>query len=207
MKKSIFWIYILFIYFSAISCNKESNPISQSMDCEQEACIINNFIINLSISMNPYNNENINEISDSENYLGVLEGATDGYDLEFDILDPPSGVGNWISLYFPHPEWNHNLGDNFTQDIKGGILLDPQDRIIQWDFNIESNASGTATLNFNIFENYCYNCIESIELDIDGDIYVIPLHELNGFSASVSIESYNIVSCSLIMTFLDFDTF
>ena len=208
MKKSIFWIYIFFIHFLLISCNEESNSISQSTDCGEEACILslNNFLINLSISMNPYDNENIDEISDFENYFGILDGATDGYDSEYDILEPPSGVGNWINLYFPHPEWNHNLGDNFTQDIRDSILLNQQDRTITWDFNIESNASGTATLNFNIFENYCYNCIESIELDVDGNTYLIPLYEINQLDILISIESYNIVSCSLVVTFLDFDS-
>ena len=209
MKKSIFWRYVLFIYFLVISCNKESNPISQSTGCEQEVCSssLSNFLINLSISMNPYDNENFDQILDSENYFGILEGAIDAYDSEYDILEPPSGVGNWISLYFPHPEWEHDLGDNFTQDIRADILLNPQDRTIQWDFNIESNASGTATLNFNIFENYCYSCIESIELDVNGNTYLIPLYELDEFNMSVVIESYNIVPCSLVVTFLDFNTF
>ena len=73
MKKSIFWRYIFFIHFLVISCNEESNSISQSTDCGEESCTLslNNFLINLSISMNPYDNENIDEILDFENYTFI----------------------------------------------------------------------------------------------------------------------------------------
>ena len=147
-----------------------------------------------------------NIIFDTNNFLGMKNDALDGYDGAYDIPEPPHAPDRWVSLYFPHPEWDHSLGDNFTQDIRSDILLNPQDRIIQWDFNIESNASGTAILNFNIFENYCYSCIESIELDVNGSTYLIPLYELGEFNISVVIESYNIVPCSLVVTFLDFNT-
>ena len=151
MKKSIFLRYLLFIiFFIFISCRKDSNPLNNSLECQDQICEVNidDFIIKLSVYMTPYNNEDFDSILDSENYLGVLQGATDSYDTDYDILDPPVGVGNWIRLYFPHPEWEHNLGDNFTQDIRGNILLDQENRTIQWDFNIESNASGTINLNF-----------------------------------------------------------
>ena len=174
MKKSFFLRYLFFIWFLIfISCNKESSPLNNSFECEDQICeiSIDDFIIRISVSMTPYDNDYIDTISDSENYLGVLQEASDNYDAQYDILDPPSGAGNWIKLYFPHPEWEHSLGDNFTQDIRGNILTDIENRMIGWNFNIESNVSGTIHLEFETINKYCYDCIESFQLILEDETY------------------------------------
>ena len=206
MKKSIFLRYLLFIiFFIFISCRKDSNPLNNSLECQDQICEVNidDFIIKLSVYMIPYNNEDFDSILDSENYLGVLQGATDSYDTDYDILDPPVGVGNWIRLYFPHPEWEHNLGDNFTQDIRGNILLDQENRTIQWDFNIESNASGTINLNFELLDSYCYNCIESIQLILNDEVYNSSSLDIDNLNISTFLQSNQIISFKLIYDFLD----
>ena len=143
MKKySLFRYLFLIIFFIIIKCNDISN-ILDNTNCEELVCksTLNDFIINVSVSMIPYDNELIESISDIENYFGVLKDATDGHDSDYDILEPPNNPGNWISLYFPHPEWENNLGDNFTQDIRGNILEDQEDRTIEWNFNVEVSAN------------------------------------------------------------------
>ena len=44
--------------------------------------------------------------------------ASYGYDATHDIPEPPVH-DNYISLYFPHSEWDEGAqyGDNFTEDI------------------------------------------------------------------------------------------
>ena len=190
-----------------ITCDKESNPMDATIECEDVVCgiNINDFMIKVSVSMTPYDNENIDPISDSENYLGVLESATDGYDPDYDILDPPSGVGNWISLYFSHPEWNHSLGDNFTQDIRGNTLADQENRTIEWDFNIVSPAEGTINLDFESVDNYCYNCIQSIQLTLGNEVYTSLGSDIDNFNISIFLPSNQITSFNLILEFLDSD--
>ena len=203
MKKSIFFRYLFFIVFIFISCNKELNPFNNSTECQNQICkdIVDDFIAKISVSMNPFDNQNIEAISDLENYFGVLQGATDNYDSQYDVLDPPAGAGNWIRLYFPHPEWNHNLGDNFTQDIRSNTFPDKQGRTIEWQFNIESNVSGTISLNFESVNEYCYDCIESIQLTLENEIYNSTGLDINNFSVSTFLQSNQIISCNLVLDF------
>ena len=204
MKKYSLYRYLfLIIFLIFITCDKESNPTESSIGCQDVVCKThsNDFMIKVSVSMIPYDNQNIESISDSENYLGVLEVATDGYDPDYDILDPPNGVGNWITLYFPHPEWEHSLGDNFTQDIKGNMFLDLENRTIEWNFNVESNAYGTINLDFESVDNYCYDCIESIQVTVGGQIHTFLGSEINDFNISTFLPSNQIVSFDLIVEF------
>ena len=92
---------------------------------------------------------------DDNNTLGMHYAADTGYNVESnvqigdtlfagsDYIDYTdlNEFNNGIKFYFPHPEWENNLGDNFTQDIRGNILEDQEDRTIEWNFNVESNAS------------------------------------------------------------------
>jgi hypothetical protein len=59
------------------------------------------------------------EASDEYNYLGCQTEATPQKDL-FDYSEPP-GIGNYVSLYFPHPEWKPYPG-NFTTDIRPELI-------------------------------------------------------------------------------------
>ena len=183
MKKSRFSIY-LFLTVIFFSCDSDSNPsISDFFDgiCDEEiACNLldlENFKLGLSASIIPYNNS---AISDTNNYIGIISDATNGYDVGFDFPEPPVNPGNFISLYFPYPEWESILGNNFTQDIRSNIL--DEDQFIEWDFNIESNVSGAIELNFEILNEYCYNCIEYIQLSGSDEVYTIKPSDIHTFS-------------------------
>jgi len=62
---------------------------------------------------------------DFDNLAGTSLGATDGYDLEYDLLDPDT------TLTFPHPEWN-NPYDFYKHDVKASY--DPTEEMKQWTF-------------------------------------------------------------------------
>ena len=58
------------------------------------------------------------------------------------------GSGNWVSLYFPHPEWGNQWGDNFTQDV---VLEDDeffQSNLTVWPVEVLSNMSGQTSVTF-----------------------------------------------------------
>lgn len=85
---------------------------------------------------------------DEENYAGVADSATEGYDPIYDIPEPPFAPGNYISAYFNHPEWNVNLGSKFAYDIKHNS--DVADTVKRWYFDVETNIiNDTVNLIFN----------------------------------------------------------
>ena len=57
---------------------------------------------------------------DDRNYAGGAPGCTDEYDNEYDLPNPPEQPDDWIDVFFPHPEWNHHLGDFFSADFRAG---------------------------------------------------------------------------------------
>ena len=77
------------------------------------------------------------EIFDSENFAGVASAATDAFDAGFDVPEPPHAPSQYISLYFTHPEWNHPLGANFSQDIRADADL--SDANIVWDIAVDND--------------------------------------------------------------------
>ncbi len=84
--------------------------------------------------------------NDNINYLGVSPNATNGFDSQFDEIEPPIPPTDYISLYFPHPEWLHSLSDNFTKDIQDSISI--ADTMQVWEFEVVSSQSGSVTLSF-----------------------------------------------------------
>ena len=57
----------------------------------------------------------LNPIFDEENYLGVSDVASDEYDIDLDIPEPPTGgCTNCINAYFSHSEWDSVFSDNFS---------------------------------------------------------------------------------------------
>jgi hypothetical protein len=87
----------------------------------------------------------ISSYLDVENYLGVADSASEGFDPSYDPAEPPASPGSYISLYFPHPEWNSLLGNNFAKDIKHNSAL--ADTVKRWYFEVKSNVvNDTATL-------------------------------------------------------------
>ena len=86
--------------------------------------------------------------SDSNNRLGVAPSGTYGFDPALDIPENPAKEGKYISLYFPHPEWDSPWGNNFTQDI----VVENDDffahNLTTWDVEVISNMSGDTSVTF-----------------------------------------------------------
>lgn len=82
------------------------------------------------------------EHCDPENCLGVATDALDGFDAR-DIVEAPPAPETPIALYFPHPEWEHTLGDNFCVDIRADGKF-----LYVWDFEVFSSDTGNVLLDF-----------------------------------------------------------
>ena len=104
---------------------------------------------------------------DDNNWLGVAADASYGYDATHDIPEPPVH-DNYISLYFPHSEWDEGAqyGDNFTEDI----VLDDDNffshNLTTWDGEVISNMAGDANLTITVEGNIPANY--HIYVDFDG---------------------------------------
>lgn len=85
------------------------------------------------------------EHGDPENYLGVATDALDAFDNR-DMVEAPPAPETPIALYFPHPEWEHALGDNFCVDIRADGKS-----LYFWDFDVFSADTGTVSLNFTYY--------------------------------------------------------
>jgi len=75
--------------------------------------------------------------------FGVSSLATDGFDPNYDLPKPPTPVfdtivNSYVRLYFPHPEWNLTLGNDFTRDIRAP-LKEGEKKL--WNFRVESDCS------------------------------------------------------------------
>jgi hypothetical protein len=92
----------------------------------------------------------IGGVSDHQNFAGVANHASDGNDVDFDLPEPPPSPGNYVSVYFPHPEWGNPLGERYAQDIRANSSL--RDTVKRWYFAVQSNVVGTVGLAF-IAEN------------------------------------------------------
>ncbi len=74
--------------------------------------------------------------------------ATDGYDPGLDIPKPAPPSSGYISVYFPHPEWNTILGPDFMEDIRNGNDDLTVDFKI-WNFEVDTDQIGeTVNLEF-----------------------------------------------------------
>ncbi|MCC6549973.1 MAG: T9SS type A sorting domain-containing protein [Ignavibacteriaceae bacterium] len=86
-------------------------------------------------------------VADLENFAGVAEAATDGFDAVYDTPEPPFAPGNYVSAYFYHPDWNPIVGSKFAKDIKSDADL--ADAVHRWYFSVETNVTNdTVTINF-----------------------------------------------------------
>jgi hypothetical protein len=88
--------------------------------------------------------------NDLDNFLGVAGSATDGFDNIFDAVEPPPAPGSSITLSFPHPEWNSQLGNYFSSDIRPDVDL--SDSLQIWDFEVTSTEDGVASVTL-LLEN------------------------------------------------------
>ncbi|MFI5251524.1 MAG: LamG-like jellyroll fold domain-containing protein [Bacteroidota bacterium] len=83
----------------------------------------------------------------NNNFLGVAKSANDGFDPSYDLPEAPQPPGNFIQLYFPHPEWNQPIGNNFADDIRAEHAIG--DTVIHWQFDVNTDlADSLITINF-----------------------------------------------------------
>ncbi|MCE7943730.1 MAG: hypothetical protein DYG95_19285 [Chlorobi bacterium CHB1] len=82
---------------------------------------------------------------DDFNFAGVLPESENGYD-GHDRAEPPP-IGEYVSLYFPHPEWQKALA-RFSDDMRSAATPNHC-----WDFEVASKAYGeTVKLQFDLKE-------------------------------------------------------
>jgi len=70
---------------------------------------------------------------DSDNRAATSTGATDGFDVDYDLIDANT------TLTFPHPEWGNPAGDNYKQDTRAAY--DPTLEMKQWTFTATASTS------------------------------------------------------------------
>jgi subtilase family serine protease len=83
---------------------------------------------------------------DLDNYAGTDSSATNGFDMGIDIPKPPSSPGDYVRVYFPHPEWNYPLGSDFAADYRSEIFL--SDTMHIYEFRVKSTLAGELNLTF-----------------------------------------------------------
>lgn len=85
--------------------------------------------------------------TDANNYAGISEQAAGEWDL-LDLPEPPPAPGKYISLYFPHKDWQR-FPDVYTTDFRP-----PVDNGAIWDFVIATNVVGElAEIKFKWIES------------------------------------------------------
>jgi hypothetical protein len=84
---------------------------------------------------------------DLENVLGTATKATDGFDGLLDLPEPPPAPADFITGFFPHPEWGAPVGDLFMSDIRAPF--DPWSDSRAWPFFVETDLGDTVTLAFS----------------------------------------------------------
>ena len=86
--------------------------------------------------------------TDLFNFIGSADDATAGFDEMYDIFEPPNPPGTYLSISYPHEDWDLELGDNFAQDIHKNIEL--ADTMHVWDLDVVSNVTDSAVFYFDM---------------------------------------------------------
>lgn len=77
---------------------------------------------------------------DTDNRILISENAAEGWD-EMDRPEPPV-IGDYVSLYFPHSDWDVPFS-RFSTDARA------DDDLETWEFEVEAATAGPTTLTFN----------------------------------------------------------
>ena len=113
---------------------------------------------------------------DSFNFAGFSELATDCYDVNQDVIEPPVSLGNWCRLTFPHDDnnsgecWENDFDvNNFTQDIRYKNDNYLENNYIHWDLEFNAYLAPGRTKIFLINDEIWANC--NYKFEHDGDIF------------------------------------
>lgn len=79
--------------------------------------------------------------------FGTQPTSTDGFDQGFDIPLPPAPTGDYVQLYFAHPEFGGLLGDRYRSDYKA--YSDYSSSNSSWELSLFSTISGSASMFFS----------------------------------------------------------
>lgn len=79
--------------------------------------------------------------ADTDNRILVAEAAVEGWDA-MDRPEPPV-IGDYVSLYFPHPDWEVPFS-RFSTDARAD-----GDDLETWEFEVEAATAGHISLTFN----------------------------------------------------------
>ena len=136
--------------FFVVAVNENGVSSASSIACSATGSDCGGFVgMQLTTSINGWG---FIQETDSYNYIGFSGSATNGFDETLDIVEPPTSPDNWISLFFPHPEWGSSLGSNFTQDIRPEDYDFLSQNLQIWEGEIISNMSGNAALQLDYLE-------------------------------------------------------
>jgi hypothetical protein len=123
-------------YYRVTAVDSAGNESGYSNEVSATTVGVLAWSIQLQASQSTYN--------DNDNYLGVAADATNTFDGNYDAVEPPASPGNSITLSFPHPEWNSQLGNYFSKDIRPDVDL--SDSLQVWNFQVVSTESGVASV-------------------------------------------------------------
>ncbi|MFH1862431.1 MAG: T9SS type A sorting domain-containing protein [bacterium] len=76
-------------------------------------------------------------ILDAGNFAALDSNATDAYDSLLDVPEPNPVPQEYLSLYFPHPEWGCFFGDQFMVDARSADDL--TDTVKIYDFEVSTD--------------------------------------------------------------------
>ncbi len=111
--------------------------------------------------------------TDQINYLGISETSTDEWDSN-DYPEPPA-IGEYISLYFPHEDWQESC-KNFTSDFRNSVgegqvwnLMETTNQKSS-EVNLSWNQLITADENLQ-FQLYDCNRNKTIDMKVTSDYH------------------------------------
>ena len=99
--------------------------------------------------------ETTSDITLNDNALAALDSnAIDGYDPLLDVPKPAPPPNDYLTIYFPHPEWISVFGDNFGTDVRNAND-DLTNAVKIYDFAVDTDHEGEVVdLIFTIWNEY-----------------------------------------------------
>ncbi len=131
-------------------------------------------------------------LTDDGNYAALDATATDGYDSGIDVPEPAPPVSEYLTTYFPHPEWSSIFGDNFMVDVRNGND-DLTNAVKIYDFEVDTDQnSETVDLTFTIGPSYP-GSYGVVLYDSDTGTYQ-NIRESNtyNYTASLAVHTFNL---------------